>query len=186
MIKHLILFIILMFSLSSFAQRQNSPRQSNQRNNSKINANTYSSEVDKLFTVKKVTVLPVSDNLGGIYSRPIEEHIIQYFEKSHRWDYVKAYKLGPIYTPGELEESPEKVLEMSQYMKSDALVSAKVSKGPKGISLTVALFLNKDGKLVTKKELKNYKKFDIDEVKSRATQMLAGLMRKLPFRPRIK
>ena len=152
MIKHLILFVILIFSigltLPGWAQ------------NKKINANTYSSEVDQLFTVKKVSVLPVSDNLGGIYSRPIEEHIIQYFETTHRWDYVKAYKLGPIYTPAELEENPNKVLEMSKHMSSDALISSKVSKGPKGISLTIALFLSKDGKIVTKKEIKNYKKFE--------------------------
>ncbi|HEX4925830.1 MAG TPA: hypothetical protein VFV50_17185, partial [Bdellovibrionales bacterium] len=35
----------------------------------------YVSEVDEQLTLRKFTVLPVTDNLDGIYARPLESHL---------------------------------------------------------------------------------------------------------------
>lgn len=79
----------------------------------------YKSEIDELLTVRSVAVLPVMDNLQGIYSRPIEAHIVEEFEKNHRFEYVRSNFVGPILTPEELEESLKKAQEVSRSLNAE-------------------------------------------------------------------
>ena len=57
---------------------------------------TYHSEADDLLTIEKVSVLPFTDNLQGIYARPIETHFISLVDKMHRWNYIASSTSGPI------------------------------------------------------------------------------------------
>src|SRR5688572_19520496 len=74
----------------------------------------FRSDVDDLLTVQRVSVLPFTDNLQGIYSRPLEAHLISAVDKMHRWDYVPANSSGPIMSPEELEGSVENVKKVSE------------------------------------------------------------------------
>lgn len=146
---------------------------------------TYRSDVDDLLTVQKVSVLPFTDNLQGIYARPLEAHLISVIEKMHRWDYVPANSSGPILSPEEIENAPEKGLQVSQGLGADAFFAVRVIKGPNGVMIHMSLFLTKDGKLLSQAILKDFKQFNIEALKEQMQTLLNEIVARLPYSGRV-
>ncbi len=146
---------------------------------------TYHSEIDDLLTVEKVSVLPFTDNLQGIYARPLEGHFIQLVDKMHRWDYLPANSSGPILSPEELETSPDKAKQVSAGLGADAFFAGRVTKGPNGVTIHLSLFLAKDGKLLSQAVLKDYKQFDITDLKEQIQRLLSEIVQRLPYAGRV-
>ncbi len=146
---------------------------------------SFRSEVDDLLTIEKITVLPFTDNLQGIYARPLEAHFIQLVQKMHRWNYIPATPTGPILAPEELEASPEKTIQATQGLGVDAAFAARISKGPKGIIIHLSLFLTKDGKLLSQAVLKDFKQFDIESLTSQIEKLLTEIVARLPYSGRV-
>lgn len=141
----------------------------------------FKSEVDDLLTVRTIAILPVFDNLQGIYARPVESFLIENFAKDHRFEYVRSNFAGPILTPDELEESPEKVASVSASLNADAFVATRITKGPRGIAIRMGLFLTKDSKLLVQEELSDFKRQDLESLKKESLELLSKLLRGLPY-----
>lgn len=148
-------------------------------------AGTYRSDIDMQFSVEKVSVLPFTDNLQGIYARPLEQHFIQLIDKMHRWDYLPANNTGPILTPEELEAAPAKTIQSTQGLGVDAVFAARISKGPNGVMIHLSLFLSKDGKLLSQAILKDYKQFDLNDLKEQMQRLLSEITARLPYAGRV-
>ncbi len=146
---------------------------------------TFRSDADDLLTVEKVSVFPFTDNIQGIYARPLEAHFIALIDKMHRWDYVPASSSGPILAPEELESSTEKTLQASQGLDADGFFVVRVSKGPNGVTIHMSMFLKKDGKLLSQAILKDYKQFDIGSLKEQVTHLLTEVVTRLPYSGRV-
>lgn len=146
---------------------------------------SYRSEVDDLLTVQKVSVLPFTDNLQGIYGRPLEAHFISVIDKMHRWDYVAATPSGPILSPEELEASPDKVKQVSGGLGADAFFAVRLTKGPNGVTMHMSLFLTKDGKLLSQAILKDYKQFNIEALKEQMQILLNEIVARIPYSGRV-
>ena len=146
---------------------------------------TYRSAIDQLLTVEKVSVLPFTDNLQGIYARPLEAHFISLVDQMHRWDYVPANSSGPILAPEELEASPEKTLQVTQGLAADGVFATRITKGPNGIMIHLSLFLAKDGKLLSQAILKDYKQFDLADLKEQMQRLLSEIVTRLPYSGRV-
>jgi hypothetical protein len=146
---------------------------------------TYHSDIDELLTLENVSVMPFTDNLQGIYSRPLEAHLISLVDKMHRWNYIPSNSSGPILAPEELEASPEKALQASQGLGVDAFFACQVTKGPNGITVHLSLFLTKDGKLLAQAILKDYKQFNLPDLKEQMQRLLAEIVARLPYSGRI-
>lgn len=145
----------------------------------------YRSESDDLMSLERVSVLPFTDNLQGIYSRPLEAHFISLINGMHRWDYVPANSSGPILSPEELENAPEKAKELSQGLGADGFFSGRISKGPNGVSIHLSLFLSKDGKLISQAILKDYKQFNLNDLKEQMQRLLSEIVTRLPYSARV-
>jgi hypothetical protein len=146
---------------------------------------TYHSETDDLLSIDKVSLLPFTDNLQGIYARPLEAHFTQAIDKMHRWDYVPANNSGMILSPEELEASPQKALQVSQGMGADAFFAARITKGPNGVIIHLSLFLTKDGKLLSQAILKDYKQFNLNDLKEQMDRLLAEIVERIPYSGRV-
>jgi hypothetical protein len=146
---------------------------------------TYHSEVDDLLSVERVSLLPFTDNLQGIYARPLEAHFTQMVNQMHRWDFVPANKSGMILSPEELEASPEKAIQVSQGMGAEAFFAARITKGPNGVIIHLSLFLSKDGKLLSQAILKDYKQFNINDLKEQMQRLLTEIVSRLPYSGRV-
>lgn len=145
----------------------------------------YKSEVDQLLTIRSISVLPFSDNLQGIYSRPIEAHVIETLKKTHRFDYLPANSVGPILSPQELEADHAKAQQLAASVPADAFIVAKIIKGPKGINLRMDLFLKADAKLLLQEQLEDYQIFDVENLKAQAEDLLQKILKKIPYEGRI-
>lgn len=145
----------------------------------------YHSEADDLLSIEKVTVLPFTDNLQGIYARPLEAHFIQLVEKMHRWDYIPANNSGMILSPDELESSPEKALQVSQGLGVEGFFAARITKGPNGVTIHLSFFLSKDGKLLSQAILKDFKQFNINDLKEQMERLLSEIATRIPYSGRV-
>jgi hypothetical protein len=145
----------------------------------------YRSDIDDLLTIQKVSVLPFTDNLEGIYARPLEAYFISLVEKMHRWDYVPANPSGPILSPEELEASPEKAQQVVQGVGVDGFFACRITKGPSGVQIHLSLFLSKDGKLLEQAILKEYKQFDLNSLKEQTERLLSEIVQRLPYSGRV-
>ncbi|MEK7354849.1 MAG: hypothetical protein AAB250_00270 [Bdellovibrionota bacterium] len=142
---------------------------------------SYVSRIDEDLTIRRVAVLPVNDNVDGIYSRPIEAQLINLVKSSHRWDYVDASIAGGIPTVAEMEDSPDQVSKAIRGIEADAIFVAAASRGPNGISIRLDLFLKKDGKLLAQELLNNHPRFEIPQLREQMNTLYGKLVAKLPY-----
>ena len=66
------------------------------------NRTVYKSEIDELLTIQSVSVLPFSDNVQGIYARPLENQCYEALAKLHSLPVAPLNSPRPIFTPSEL------------------------------------------------------------------------------------
>jgi hypothetical protein len=145
----------------------------------------YHSEADDLLTLEKVSVLPFTDNLQGIYARPLETYFVSLVEGMHRWDYVASAGTGAILSPEELEASSDKVHQVTRGLNADGAFAARITKGPNGVNIHLSLFLTKDGLLLEQAELKDYSGFNIADLKQQMKKMFSEIVARLPYSGRV-
>ena len=148
-------------------------------------APAFRSQIDERLNLLKISVLPFTDNLEGIYARPLEAHFIQLVSDMHRWDFVPAHGTGPLLAPEELEEDPAKAKQITQGLGVDAFFAARIVKGPAGVAVSISLFEAADGKLLSQSSLKDYKQFDLGSLKKETTRLLGEIVRRLPYAGRV-
>ncbi|HVK60892.1 MAG TPA: hypothetical protein VM432_05050, partial [Bdellovibrionales bacterium] len=96
-------------------------------------SSTYVSQIDSDLTIRRVTLLPVSDNIEGIYARPIEAQLLELIKGTHRWDFVESGLAAPAATLIELEEKPTLVQQALAASDADATFAASATRGPSGL-----------------------------------------------------
>lgn len=145
---------------------------------------TYVSQADQDLTIRRIAVLPVSDNVGGIYARPIEAQLVQLVKASHRWDFVESNLAGDgttIPTVLELEENPDEVKHLGQSIDAEAFITAAASRGPSGLSIRVDLFMKKDGKLLSQEILRDHPRYELPEVRERVNELYRKMISRIPY-----
>ena len=145
----------------------------------------YKSEIDELLTVETISVLPFSDNVQGIYSRPLENHFSDVLSKKHRWDVLPVNSVGPVLSPEDLEDDPERAKLMAAGITAHAFFASRISKGPNGVTIILSLFLTKDAKLLAKATLKDATRFDVAELKVQMEDLLQKVTAQIPYQGRV-
>lgn len=171
MCARLLFFFILIFALPAMPQQSPLIEQS---------AN-YVSDLDKTLTLRRVAVLPVTDNIDGIYARPMEARLIELIRESHRWDYVETKVVGQVLTPADLEADPEQVKKLAEGSGADALFALRASRGPNGVTLVMDLFSSGDGKLLLQETLKDYPQYETKELLAQVQTLYTKLVQKMPY-----
>ncbi|MES2855372.1 MAG: hypothetical protein V4692_05895 [Bdellovibrionota bacterium] len=141
----------------------------------------YVSQVDNDLTIRRVTLVPVTDNVEGIYARPIESQLSTLIRDAHRWDYVESGLANALPALVELEEKPAVVLQSLSSIQTDAAFAASATRGPNGLSIRLDLFMKKDGRLLAQEILKDHPRFEIPEVREQVNQLYRRLVAKLPY-----
>ncbi len=142
---------------------------------------TYVSPVDDALTIRRVSVLPFSDNTDGIYARPLETQINSLVRESHRWDLVEATVNGSMPTVSDAEEKPTVFQKAVKTTDADAFFVAAISRGSNGMSIRLDLFLKKDGRLVAQELLKDHARTEIPQLREQMRVMYNRLVNKLPY-----
>lgn len=142
---------------------------------------TYVSQIDQDLTIRRIALLPVADNVDGIYARPVEAQLTQALKNSHRWDFVEATIAASIPTLIELEESPTDVQKLLQPVDADAFIGTTISRGPGGLSIRLDLFLKKDGKVLAQEVLRDHPRYELNEIRDRVNELYRKLIGHIPY-----
>lgn len=141
----------------------------------------FKSKDDEAITLKLLSVLPMVDNVQGIYSRPLENLLIEKIKGSHRFDFAEFNISGPLVTPEDLAESPQKVKELTKSIGTNGLVAGRILRGPKGIRLKLYLFLSATGELFLQEESDNFEKSDLKSLQVEFDKLFDQLIEKIPY-----
>ncbi len=147
-------------------------------------AATYVSQIDQELTIRRIALLPIVDNVEGIYARPVEAQLTQLLKASHRWDFVDtniASTASSLPTLVELEENPTQVQRLVQPIDADAFVGGTISRGPSGISLRIDIFLKKDGKVISQEILRDHQRYDLPEIRERVVELYRKVIGRIPY-----
>ncbi len=165
---------VLLFLLGgslTFAQKEESPADV---------SGGFFSQTDNDLTIRKVSVLPVADNLDGIYARPIEQQLINLVKTFHQWDYVESNLSNPV-SASDLEDKPSDVAHLGRNIDADAFFVTSASKGPNGLSIKLDLFLKVDGKLFAQEILKDHPRFEINDLKEQVNLLFRKVIGQIPY-----
>lgn len=161
---------ILCFNLS-YAQKK-----------SQTNAqNSIISLVDQDMTIKHVVVVPISDNAKNIYAQYLNPFLRELVETDKQW---QLYDLPNNIqaTAVDIENSAELAQSIMQKTQTDAILTAHLVKGLKGIRAQLSLYVGESGQLLINEEIVDFQGFDIRDVKSQFAMMYENLRKKLPYR----
>ncbi|MBX7232088.1 MAG: hypothetical protein K1X29_08385 [Bdellovibrionales bacterium] len=173
MTKHKKFIFIFFFGIQTFAFSQNNE------------SNRFKSAVDELLTIRSISVLGFTDNLQGIYARPLESHLTELLGKNHHWDLLPVNLVGPLFSPEELEEDVEKSKSIAASLSADAFFVSRISKGPQGVYIILSLFLKQDGQLLFSESFKDDSQFEISDLKIEIEKLLKKILNKIPYQGRI-
>lgn len=141
----------------------------------------YTSAVDQRLTIRKITVLPASDNTDGIYARPIENLVVDLVKSSHRWEFTDSKITSLPSTPLELEESPKQVQSALSGNDADAAILPVITRGPSGLAIRLSLFMKVDGKMIAQEVVRDHSRYELADVKAVTSNMYKRLIRTIPY-----
>ncbi|NCN95122.1 MAG: hypothetical protein GW917_00190, partial [Bdellovibrionales bacterium] len=147
--------------------------------------NQYLSPEDKIFDIDRISVSAFFDNAQGIYSRPLERHLVDRLSKSHRFNFIPASSsLKPV-SPEALLRDPQAAKTFGQSEKVNAFFSGRISQFPTGLQMSVYLFLTQDGTPLIQGELKNLKNDSIEYLQGQLDILLKQILERLPYSGRV-
>ncbi len=146
---------------------------------------TYLSEIDQLLTIENLFVLPVTDNIDGIYGKPMEENIRLWLEDYHHWEQLESVTVGTLLLPKDLIENPEEVKRIANSTGADAVLASRVTKGSAGINIEMKLFLAGDGSLIAQSQSLDFGKYDLKSIQKESFKILDSLQEQIPYRGKV-
>ncbi|HEX7674702.1 MAG TPA: hypothetical protein VF412_11060 [Bdellovibrio sp.] len=146
--------------------------------------NTYVSAIDQDLAIKSIVLVPATDNVGGIYAKPIDEELHKVLNDDKQWSLTEFPK-GLQIKSELLDEHPEDVKKILQAGKSEAALTTKLIKGPRGISITMTLYVGRDGLPLLQESLTDYKGFEISDINNQVRKLFENIKSRMPFRATI-
>ena len=140
----------------------------------------YLSSYDDSVTLQKMTYIPSVDNVNGVYSKAINEHLQLLIEKNHKWSYIKPTSQITKINPEELVGQPKKVKSFSNQLNSDGFFVAELRKDPKQIRIHLYLFSVRSGDLITEEELTRSDD-NTEIVKAGVQSLFQRILEKIPY-----
>ncbi|HPI40084.1 MAG TPA: hypothetical protein PLJ21_04725 [Pseudobdellovibrionaceae bacterium] len=163
---NILTFLLLSFVFSPLAFSQ-----------AKITSKLVSPE-DSDLTIKTLSILPFTDNLNGVYAKPLEQHMNTLVQKDSQWSLInKKTSLPPVF---DLSENQNEVLKLFKSLNVDALIWGQILKGPSGLKIKNVLF-SKDGNPLTMDEVEISKNLSMEEVLEKQTVSYSNLKKSLPY-----
>jgi hypothetical protein len=167
------ILLVQVFSVLIFSQQTEAQ--------SMTTANSFVSAADQDLTVRSVTALPFTDNINGIYSKPLQRKFTELVSNDKQWSYLPQPDSAPP-PPLDLEETPEAVKTFLAIAKADGLFTFRLTKGPKGLNGRLTFFTGKSGLPLLQEELQNYPGFEIADLEKQLQTMYGKLKARLPYR----
>lgn len=146
--------------------------------------NIYVSSIDQDLAIKSVVLIPVSDNIGGIYSKPMQEELVQILNDDKQWS-LASYPADLKIRTESLEDRPSDIQKILRTAKAEAAMSTKIIRGTKGTSITMTLFVGREGLPFLQEQINDFQGFELSELKLEIRKLFENLKYRMPFRSTI-
>ncbi|MCB0393539.1 MAG: hypothetical protein KDD25_03225 [Bdellovibrionales bacterium] len=141
----------------------------------------YHSEVDSQLTIKKVLIYPTTDNIDGVYSRPMAKVVEDYISNNHHFDSAEPLNNGKYYSIEQLAGSKTAVDELFAGTDADSALLSRATKLPDGVELDFYLFTRANGRLLAKHQEKGITKFDTNRILAETKSGLDKVFSQVPY-----
>ena len=142
----------------------------------------YTSLADQNILLKTITLAPVYDNMNGIYSAPIQKLLVELLQNDKAWGYAEIEGISKNYFVENYDTNPNDVLETLAKTRAQGLLTAFITKGPRGISAKLKLFTHDQGLLLNEEVVEDLNAFEVSRVRESFVTMFHNLKNKLPYR----
>jgi hypothetical protein len=143
--------------------------------------NTFVSAVDQDLNIRTVVITPTTDNTKGIYSKHIDAYLRDLVNEDKQWSLIE-YPASVAVKFESLDEHPEDVQKILKGAPVDSVLSARLIKGPRGISITLTYFVGREGLPLLQESVTDYQGFDLNDVRSEVKRLFDQIKAKMPFR----
>ncbi len=144
----------------------------------------YTSFVDEALTLKSIALVPVYDNVNGIYKNKIENALKQKIEEDIFWSIKKDFESDKILSGAiiqNFEDNPNYTLGLINQLHVDGLLTLFIIKGSKGTNLELNLYTRDQGYLLIKETVQDSPVFEIDKITQIVFSMYEKLKNRLPY-----
>lgn len=138
------------------------------------------SAIDNSVTVKTVTIAPFQDNVSQIYGKPLTGQMKAIVESDRQWD-LRTFPDTIKNTPEEFEDQPSLVKAALKKAGTDAMITARVTKGPQGVNIRMNLFLANDGLVFVQESLQDFSGFEITDLRNQLELMFKKMKSRMPY-----
>ncbi len=177
-VRHLVLFVIFMFVLpASISMAQ----VTNAKNKNPFPVK-YTSAVDQNIIIKTITLAPVYDNVNGIYSAPIQKLLIDLLQNDKVWGYSEYPNLEKKIFVETFDSKSNDVLDVLAKTSSQALMTALITKGPRGLNARLKLYSQDRGLILLEESFQDTETFELGRLREEFVRLYHNLKNKLPYR----
>lgn len=141
---------------------------------------TFRSSVDDDLTLKTITVVPMTDNVDGIYSKSLTVQLEAIVDDDNQVQRV-AWSGKKNFNPETLEETPKEVQSIQKNHAVDGVLAARLTKGAQGITIKLDLFVGKSGQLLVQETLTDYPGFEINDLRTQLNLLYQKVRSRLPY-----
>lgn len=142
----------------------------------------YISAIDQKIILKTITLAPVYDNVNGVYSDPIQKLLVDLLQSDKVWGYSEFPEFNNKIFIEKFDSQPNDVLEILVKTKSQGLLTAFITKGPRGLNAKLKLFSQDQGLILIEDSFQDINTFEISKLREVFVTMYHNIKSRLPYR----
>lgn len=141
----------------------------------------YISETDQKISIKTVTLAPVYDNVNAVYSSAIQKLLIDLLQSDKTWGYSEFPDMTKKIFVETFDTKPKEVLDILDKTKTQALLTAMITKGPHGLTARLKLYTQDQGLILLEENFQDISTFEVAKVREEFVTLYHRLKNKLPY-----
>ncbi len=142
----------------------------------------YTSKADQNILLRTITLAPVYDNLNGIYAKPVQKLLVDLLQTDKAWGFAEIVGHDQNKFIENYDLYPDDVLDVLSKTNAQGLLTAFITKGPRGLNAKLKLFTHDQGLLLAEESIEDTATFEISKLRQQFVQMYQSLKNKLPYR----
>jgi hypothetical protein len=142
----------------------------------------YTSLVDEKMILKTITLAPVYDNVNNIYAEPIQKLLVDLLQSDKVWGYAEFPDFNKKIFIEKFDRQPDDVIEVLNQTNTQGLLTAFITKGPRGLNAKLKLFTQDKGLILAEESFQDINTFKISKLREMFVTMYFNIKNKLPYR----
>lgn len=138
---------------------------------------TYQSEDDAALTIKKIFIAPFYDNQNSIYAPIMTSYIKMKIDEENQW----IVEDSTSQVSDQIESNVNERMALMKKVGVQALLTSKIIKGPKGLSLRMTLYTGAKALPLIQENIDQLQNFETEEIKKNYDLLWTRIKKRMPY-----